>query len=545
VLALLACQLLHAEPVLQDYAKPGELGSLPAGTASLYKVPWRSNARTVSAFDALQGIGVYYKHIPHAWTQEEHNHVMRQLAAAGVKRLRLAPHYAIYITKDWKAPSDLELALLRKELRGCKAAGLRPCVIFVHIPPLGKPGTRELQDWWRQGDLMPAGEVGSTEFNAYLDKTYEAFLILLREARAAGFTKPRSYDIEMGQNLWWGAPACPRPLPSTGLDALRPGGRISEFGKALLERARADGYVEPTFWWGQTHHHFEEMTDDDLPPQVAGRAVSIYSAWSGKIPETWPKDDVWPLRPPLTFAEGEPPSIVLARPETYMADRTRRDNLIELINRSEKPIAITSLGTVPRDLPETDKLDGWRLKQRGLTRSLAFWLNQGAEFVLLHAAYEGKDAEMSHALIPFLADPLKFRWHDAPPLVTLHSLCDGLAGAKPIEKLTALKFRYALADDSVLIPPFLKASDAIALLPFQMDAKRFAVAAYVVSPNIAEPMAPVPLTLEVDRRVRKASAHRPGIRTTQEIAIVERAAEQTRLRFPVADDVTWVRIEID
>jgi len=517
---MLACPFVHAEPALQDYAKPGELDPLPAGKLSLYKVPWRSNVRTVSAFDAIQGIGVYYKHIPHNWTQDQHNHVMKQMAAAGVKRLRLAPHYAIYITKDWKAPSEPELNSLRHELRACKATGIRPCVAFVHIPPLGKPGTRELQEWWRQGELMPAGEVGSPEFKAYLDKHYEAFLFILREARATGFTEPGSYDIEMGQNLWWGAPAVPRPLPSTDLSALRPGGRIYEFDKALMERARADGYVEPLLWWGQTHHHFEEKSDADLPPQAAGWAISIYSGWSGKIPDSWPFDDTWPLRPPLTFADGNPPSIVLARPETYMADRTRRDNLIELTRRSKKPVAITSLGTVPSTLPETGSLTGWQLKQRGLTRSLVFWLNQGASFVLLHAAYEGNKDEMSHALIPNMPDPLKFKWQDAPPLVALRGLCDALAGAKPIAKPTELKFRYALTDDPVLIPPSLKASDAVALLPFQLDEKRFALAAYIVTPNLAAPLKPISMTLHVDRCAAP-------------------------LRFSVSDKVTWLRLEIE
>ena len=37
---------------------------------------------------------------------------MRQMAAAGVKRLRLAPHHAIYITNDWVATQPVELETL-------------------------------------------------------------------------------------------------------------------------------------------------------------------------------------------------------------------------------------------------------------------------------------------------------------------------------------------------------------------------------------------------------------------------------------------------
>ena len=65
-----------SEPVLQDYFKPGQLEPLAEGTASLYRVPWRSNPRTVPAADALAGLGVYYKHLA------PNTNVMPQLAAA-------------------------------------------------------------------------------------------------------------------------------------------------------------------------------------------------------------------------------------------------------------------------------------------------------------------------------------------------------------------------------------------------------------------------------------------------------------------------------
>lgn len=164
---------------LQDCAKPGQLDPHPPGTASLYRTPWRSNVRTVAALDALDGIGVYWKHLPDTWTQDQQTNVMRQMFAAGVRRARLAPHLALSITKDWHSPQPTELETLRAQLRASKAAGIRPCVTFVHIPPVGRAGTRDLQDWWRQGALMPAGDVGSPQFNGYLDKTYEALRFVL------------------------------------------------------------------------------------------------------------------------------------------------------------------------------------------------------------------------------------------------------------------------------------------------------------------------------------------------------------------------------
>jgi len=545
------------------YAKPGQLAPLPAGTASLYRTPWRANVRTVSAAEALKGIGVYYKHVPNTWTLAEHTNVMKQLAACGVRRLRIAPHHAIYITRDWKRPRDRELTALRNELRAARAAGIRPCVVFVHVPPIGKPGTRELQEWWRQGELMPAGNVGSEELRAYLDKTYDALRFVLNEARAAGFTKPGTYDLEMGQGLWWGAPAVPRPLPSTTLRALRPGGRIYEFDLALIRRLRKGGYVEPTLWWGQTHHHFEHCRDDDVPRQCAGWAVSFYSSWSGTTRKTWltgamfdrrrrGPNDVWPIRPPLRFLEGKPPELVLARPEGWMADRTRRDNLIEMIRASKLPVAIPSLGTVPDEIPgaSAGPLDGWQIKRRAMTRSLAFWLNQGAKFVLLHSAYEPgrRDrGEMCHSLIPNPIDPAGFRWQDAPPLVTLRAFCDALKGARPVARPAGMSFRCALSPDPVLVPPKLRASDCAALLAFQIDERTFAVAAYIMGPNVARRMQPLRMTLEIDRRVTAAgvSTAKPATGLTGTAQVTERTARSTTLCFDVHDDVTWLRFAVE
>jgi len=559
VLASLAAASARAAE-LQDYARAGELEPLPSGAASLYRCPWRSNVRTVAAYEALQGIGVYYKHIP-PWTLIQHTNVMRQMAASGVRRLRLAPHFAIYITPRWKAPKPEELERLRNELRAARAARIRPCVTFVHIPPAGKAGTRELQKWWKRPwntELLPVGEVGSPEFKTYLDKTYEALLFVLREARAGGFTQPGSYDLEMGQGLWWGAPAIPHPWPSTTLKDLRPGGRFYEFDRALMVRLRKDGFVEPTVWWAQTHHLFEQCSDEEVPPEAAGRLISFYSQGIGvRAGEFQEKaKDTWPVRPPHKFLEGDPPGLVLARPEGWMADFCRHDNLIALIRRSRTPIAIPSLGVVPREIADVEgsPFDGWQLKQRGLGRTLAFWLNQGAPFVLIHSAYEpGRPlaGEMEHSLIPHPIEPEAFRWRDAPGLVTLRAFCDGLAGAKPLGKLAELRFRYRLTPDPVLIPVMgqtgpLRVSDLLALLAFQLDERRFAVAAYVVTPNVAERMKPVRITLEIDKRIAGTpTTLRPynGVKVKAKVA--KRAGDSTTLSFDLYDDVTWLRFAIE
>ena len=439
-------------------------------------------------------------------------------------------------------------------------------MIFVHIPPYGKPGTRELQEWWKQGELMPPGDLGSPEYQAYFDKTYEALLFILREARDAGFKKKESYDLELGQGIWWGAPACPRPFPSTTIAEFRPGGRIFEFERSLIQRLRADHYQEPLVWWGSGYHHFENCIDAEIPPEAAGRALSFYSSWTGDTTNGWlsgdmynkqkSPNDVWPVRAPLKFVEGDAPGLVLARPEGWMADRTRRDNLIALMQSTKIPVKITSLGTVPSDIPDwaSGGFDGWQLQERGLTRSLAFWLNQGSTAVLLHSATEpgsAKGGEASHALIPQPIDPQTFRWYQAPPLVALKSFCDGLAGAKQLKKVESLSFRYRVQPDPILIPPTgsagpLKASDALTILPFQLDETSYAVAVYAMTPNIAVAMPAAKITLEIDKELAtpRVESLRPSCGMTAIPKVAASTGGVTSVTFDLTDDVTWLRFKV-
>jgi len=566
-----------AVPQMQDYAKDGQLEPLPDGMASLYRTPWRSNVRTASAYDFLNGVGVYYKHVP-AWSIEQNTHVMKEMASCGVKRVRLAPHYAMSISPEWKGPSEGEIRTLVSEMTACKNAGIRPCVVFVHLPPF--PSQESLQKYmeeqkpWKK-DWMPQGPIGSPQYNAYLEKTWEALEFLLKTGRECGFTKADSYDVELGQNLWWGFPAM-KPNPSLTLKDLQPGGSIYEFDRALAERARVAGYAEANLLWSQSHHYFEHMTDTDIPDPVAGRSISVYSQFQGITDDKFVGGDDWPARPALKFYEGTPPAVMLFKPEGFMADFSRRDCMIPLLKAGTKPVALTSLGVVPYDIPglmvekdvngrktkvKADNVDGWELKCKGLTRSLAFWLNQGVSFVLIHSAYEHQNDEMSHALIPWIKTPADvqkepktlpdFNWERSRPLSTMHDFVAPLKGASRMSRFTDLKFKYALAKDAELIAKSdkagpLMASDAVALLAFQLGRKKFAVAAYIVTPTLTVPYAPTRMTVQVDKVINGDVTYcRPVTRAMGMAPTLDRAKDSTTFSFEVADDVTWLSFEID
>jgi hypothetical protein len=591
-------------PPLQDYLRPHAADKLRSTEASLYAVPWRANARTISAYDALQGVAASYNGIG-TMTLEQHTAIMKQLALAGVKRLRIGFNYPTYITKDWKSPPEQDLAAMRTFFGACKAAGIRPCVGFDHIPPMGKADSDELLHWWHldwdektqswremgwNTELMPVGEVGSEKFKAYLDKQYDSLKFVLDAARTAGFTDKQAYDLELGQGLWWGGPARNKPLPSTDLTALRPGGRIYEFEHGMMKKARDDGFIEPTFWMGQTHHMFDEMPDEEVAPEAAGWNFSFWSQgmparideWFEKVADRWPQRareidpqgmyDVpqqkgWggdsPLYPPLSFREGTPPDMILARPEGWIADRSRHESLIDVLMRTKHKVGITSLvppGKIPDAAPGRQKdLD---VKMIGLPRMMAFWLNQGVSFMISQSMLDR--ASLTGGTEGAQVDAAAFRYQDSPRLVMLRRICDFLGGAnaRPVAKLRNLSFQFALESDPVLIGPSRKAattqesagepagpalaaSDAVALLPFQVDEQTYVVAAYVVTPNIGQPLTPVKMTLRIDQRIaddvklQRLTADAPA-----QAEIVERGDGWTTIALPVCDEVTWIRFAV-
>ncbi|MCL2701727.1 MAG: hypothetical protein FWE88_08545 [Phycisphaerae bacterium] len=557
---------------LEEYAKDGQLTPPADGKASLYLTPWRSNVRTASAHKALAGFGVYYKHVP-AWNIEESTAFMKQMKAAGVQRLRIAPHLSLLMVQTPEATVD-ERAVkgLVSELTGCFNAGIRPTVTFVHIPPMS--GGDELAAQWAAASyiktLMPWGKPGDDTYKAYFEKVYAGFKIVLDAAREAGFTKPGSYDLELGQNLYWGFPAQP-PFPGLTMADLESGGIVWNFQKELLERAAKEGYKEATVLWGQSHHRFDALLRQRLD-SMAGWSISFYGTNLG-VPgtETFIDNSKWPARDRLTFAEGTPPAVNLMKPEGWMADFSRRDNLIAFIKAAgDKRVAITSLGVVPSDDPrlwietvndaggktyaKAAGVDGWEIKTRSIVRTLGFWMNQGADQVLVHSAYEGKTDEMTHALIPFVEKPEDFRWENSRPLTAMHRLATAFDGAKPIadKNIKPLSFRYALAKDSVLIPTIqedgkpLTASDAMTILPFQIDSKKYAVMVYVQTPDITKRLEPVTMTLSIDKVVKgDVKLIVPSNAAADGKAQVSQAKDNfTLVTFPVSDEATVLVFDV-
>ena len=123
-----------------------------------------------------------------------------------------------------------------------------------------------------------------------------------------------------------------------------------------------------------------------------------------------------------------------------------------------------------------------------------------------------------------------------------------LRGDKTIFTMSALATRFKIVPALIGASgngKALHASDLVAILPFQLDERSFSVAVYVMTPNIAESMPSLKMTLQVDKKViGDVSALRPSDQTIGKVEI-QKAEDSTIIKFDVHDDVSWIRLKIE
>ena len=92
-----------------------------------------------------------------------------------------------------------------------------------------------------------------------------------------------------------------------------------------------------------------------------------------------------------------------------------------------------------------------------------------------------------------------------------------------------------------------RASDALAILPFQLTERGYAVAIYVVTPNVAVPLPAQRLRLLINRPLVPVSLtlSRPVTGFTGVPTLDAKENGTTTLAFDIHDDVTWLRFELE
>jgi hypothetical protein len=303
---------------------------------------------------------------------------------------------------------------------------------------------------------------------------------------------------------------CNRPLPADGrwgsgegpppqqTDGLHEGGAAWEIARRTVEALREFPGARPI--WGFSNTTFFHTPVPELPPGIAGQSYHPYGTGERKLPEGEYMRDR-----PETNLEGFTPRIAVRMPEGWAHTFIQTESLMRLINpeaRKARPPGaagfrhlMTEHGIVPAECGLRDPGRGWELKAKGALRAYCLWLGKGIDALHWFCAFEAKSLGMG--ILPpdvaKLAPEVPFDRAATLPLRAVRRLTEAFEGSAPIDSPRQLTVEVAPVQEGKPVfagdashPP-LRHRDVLAVLPFQLDAARFACAVYVMTWDATAP----------------------------------------------------------
>jgi len=350
-------------------------------------------------------------------------------------------------------------------------------------------------------------------------------------------------DVEMWNELSFGSDfldvgAYYDPAPASGApDVLRPGGAAWELARRTAERVRARAPTAGLIW-GFSNTTFFHTPIAALPPGFDGQSYHPYGTGPRcytRIVAGHERDNVG----------GFVPTGCAVQPEGWAHTYQQTETLVRLLRPEARAAQrrggtdfhhfFTEHGFSPRELGIRDAATAERARAKFLLRAPLFWLNKGLAGLYVYADYD--------------PDALSFGVLSAagaagPALAALARLVARFAGASAMpgpRPLGATVRRVAGPAPFYAGDPqgvFVSQEDRVALLPFQLDARRFVIGAYVMTEDFPADLAPQVYELSLDGLGRGTAAVRGyDPLDGQGISVEVRVADGARLavRLPLTD----------
>ena len=282
-------------------------------------------------------------------------------------------------------------------------------------------------------------------------------------------------------------------------DFLRPGGHAWEVTRRTVEMAKRE-FPGIRVIWGWSNTTFFHCPIEQLPPRIDGQSYHPYgTGW-----RDLPKREQAPQEPHRCL-EGHCPTYRLCFAEGWAQTFIQCESLTHLLRpdkrRTQKPEGtdrfyhyITEHGIVPAEAGVTGEAASLRLKEKFLVRALLFWLNKGIDRLTIFQAVDKSDTGMgimlsrTRELKAMPPDGQLDAWL-SPALRSLRRTVAAFKDAQPIAtprqfrvEATKLAPERKVFDMPDGIRP-LYYRDLFTVLPFQVSARRFVVALYVMSPT--------------------------------------------------------------
>jgi hypothetical protein len=480
-----------------------------------------------------------------SWEETKLNHEDRFR-----KRLELCAKYGIRPTLLINAHQGVPCPVRFYKRRLLKAAGKGERTLHldnVKDLVIGRSGLSGLSDYWAAEALitqinpdagevllskplpkeLPAGEVematlkylplypaGTPEFEETAGGWVRHALHVCELAKGAGI---QDFDIEVWNELTFGThflnindyydPAAPK-VTREQPDFLRAGGRCWELArKTALAIKQAHPRVRVI--WGFSNTTFYHCPIEDLPPGIDGQSYHPYGTGTREFTGRQERSD----QPPL---ENFVPSYTLRMSEGWAPTFIQTECLIRLLRPGVRLAKaspgtsgfyhyITEHGVLPPECGIKDEAGAWRLKALCAARSFCLWLNKGIDALHYFDAYEENPA--SFGVLPAnlrqLPPDSKFEEVATPPMRAVRNLAKAFSGSVPLHKTDALQIevtplgpQLTVFEGNATHPPLWE-REVLAVLPFQLNPDRHAIAVYVMTRDVTETFAPAPFQFKL------------------------------------------------
>ncbi len=409
---------------------------------------------------------------------------------------------------------------------------------------LSKPSARRLE----AGDEVLIGEVkylplhplGTPQFEQTADGWIRYVGLVMR--LVTDVYGPE-FDVEIWNELSFGSEFLAieayfdPPASATAPDPLRRGGRVWELGRrTVAEVARVAPGARTV--WGFSNTTFFHTPVAELPPGLAGQSYHPYGVGPRCYAQLLAGRERY-------NADGLVPAGCAVMPEGWAQTFQQTETLMRLLNpaaRAARPPGtdrfahfFTEHGFSPAELGIQDTAAALRAKQKFLLRAPLFWLNKGLSALYVYDAYEADDRGFG---------VLRGAGSTSPATTTLHALLTRFVGAQPISSprpVAASLRRTAGRLGAYGVDPggrVVAQEDIVAVLPFQLDAKRFVVGLYVMTEDFPRDLEPQDYTVRLSGIAGRGATVRyydPLSDSMLPLSVVATSAESLTVRLSLTD----------
>jgi hypothetical protein len=607
--AAVALLSLSAAPVAGvEYVDPSQL-KLPEPYFSFARQPWRSYLEATPASTYLRGLGVVWNsHVPGRsdaqiaaelaeagfrrvrlevpwnamrWDEEGLTADAAGRIAATLRALRahgLRPD--ILLNAHHGAPGPMQVA----EWRAARSSAAGSRELAVQGPLTGiEPGWSEvlsLGDSAHAGPLisqvssdgtltlsrpaaravpagavlqiarlkyLPLNPVGSEEF----ERTAAGWLRYVdRVVRLTIDNYGDDFDVEIWNELTFGSDFLDinnyysPPAVTAGPDFLHAGGGVWELARRTVAQVHQLDAAARVIW-GFSNTSFFHTAVPDLPPGIDAQSYHPYGAGPRCYAQLLAGRERY-------NAGGFVPAGCAVMPEGWAQTFQQTETLMRLLNpaaRATRPPGtahfehlMTEHGFSARELGIADLATAVRAKEKFLLRAPLFWLNKGVSGIYIYSLYD--------------ADPLAFGVLQSdggvsPAMQALQRAAARFAGADAI----AAPRRIDASVTRLAGPAGVHANDPLgkvveqeqitALLPYQLDARRFIVALYLMTEDFPADLAPQQYRITIDGvsgRGAKLSYYDPLSDTPQPVRALPAGREQLSVALALTDSPRLLEI---